>query len=142
IEYRDGAMPMTVDPKGVDTQVFQERALVIEDLKNITGAIDILKGDRPPGVTAASALEMLFEVGTGRLRPVLDRWKAFIESSQKKQLKLVARKYTEPREQFIKMLMAKNKDLPKSMIEKFIGEDLYDNCNLKIEAGSNIPKLE
>ncbi len=142
IEYRTGEKPETVPSAGVDGQVFQERAQVLEDLKQITGAIDILKGDRPPGVTAASALEMLYEVGTGKLKPMLDRWKLFIESSQKKQLKLIARKYKEPREQFIKMLMAKNKSLPRQSIEKFIGEDLHDNCNIRIEAGSNIPKLE
>lgn len=145
IEYRadaSGAKPEVIPPIGVDAQVWQERSQIVEDLKAITGAIDILKGDRPPGVTAASALEMLFEVGTGKLRPVLERWKMLIESSQKKQLKLVAKKYQEPREDYIRMLQAKNKDLPADMIDDFIGMDLHDNCNLRVEAGSNIPKLE
>jgi len=143
IFYRaTGGAPSTIEPTGVDAQVFQERAQKLEDMKNISGAIDILKGDRPPGVTAASALEMLYEVGTGKLKPGLDRWKLLIESSQKKQLKLIARKYREPRPEFIRMLHMKNKDIPAESIDKFIGADLYDNCNVKIEAGSNIPKLQ
>jgi hypothetical protein len=143
IYYRDGsAPPSTIEPSNVGQQVFAERELKKAEIKEITGAIDILKGDRPPGVTAASALEMLYEVGTGKLRPALDRWRRFIESSQKKQLRLVGQKYREPREQFIKLLHMKNKELPKESIEAFIGSDLYDNFNVIIEAGSNIPKLE
>lgn len=143
IFYRTtGPAPSTIAPAGVDPQVWKEREQKVEDIKQISGAIDILKGDRPPGVTAASALEMLFEVGTGKLRPSLDRWKVFVESDQKKGLRLTAQKYKEPRPEFVRMLAAKNKELPKEMIEHFIGTDLHDNCNVKIEAGSNIPKLQ
>jgi len=143
IYYRDGsAPPSTIDATNVGQQVFQEREMKKAEIKEITGAIDILKGDRPPGVTAASALEMLYEVGTGKLRPILDRWRRFIESDQKKQLRLVGQKYREPRPEFIKLLHMKNKELPKETLEAFIGTDLYDNFNVIIEAGSNIPKLE
>ena len=144
ISYRDsgGVAPSTIPASGVDPTVFEERAQRVEDLKNTTGAIDILKGDRPPGVTAASALNMLFEIGTGKLFPVLTRWKAFIESSQKKQLKVISKMYREPRPDFIRMLMSKNQELSQEVISKFIGEDLYDNCNVIVEAGSNIPKLQ
>lgn len=143
LRYRpsDGVKPETIPPVGVDAQVFQERTMRIEDLKAITGAIDILKGDRPPGVTAASALELLYEVGTGKLRPVLNRWKRFIEGSQKKQLKLISKFYKEPRKDFIRLMMMRNTDIPENEINNFIGTDLYDNCNVTIEAGSNIPKL-
>lgn len=137
-----GNLPQTIPPVGVDESVFAERERRLEDFKQVTGAIDILKGDRPPGVTAASALNMLYEVGTGKLFPILDRWKAFVESSQKKQLRLVANKYREPREDFIRLLKAKNQDLAKEEIERFLGTSLHDNCNVVIEAGSNIPKLQ
>lgn len=143
IHYRPGeGKPETIIPVGVDSQVFTERAQKLEDLKQITGAIDILKGDRPAGVNAASALEMLYEVGTGKLKPALDRWKRFIESDQKKQLKVTTKFYKEPRPEYIKMLHAKNKDIPEETINHFIGTDLYDNCNVIIEAGSNVPKLQ
>lgn len=144
IFYRatEGAVPETIAPAGVDPQVWKEREQRVEDFKNITGAVDILKGDRPPGVTAASALNLLFEVGTGKLFPILDRWKLFVESSQKKQLKLIANKYKEPRDKYIAMLRMRNKDLSEEAISKFIGQDLYDNCNVIIEAASSIPKLK
>jgi len=137
-----GAKPETIQPTGVHESVFIEREKTLEDFKSVTGAMDILKGDRPPGVTAASALSMLYEVGTGKLFPVLDRWKRFVECSQKKQLRLIATKYKEPRPDFIRMLMMKNQELSEQEIENFIGEDLYDNCNVIIEAGSNVPKLQ
>lgn len=138
----NGERPETIQAAGVDGQVFKEREQRVQDLKNITGAVDILKGDRPPGVTAASALNMLYEVGTGKLFPILDRWKFFIESSQKKQLRLIAQKYREPRPEFIRSLISKNRDLTEDQLRRFVGEDLYDNCNVVIEASSSIPKLK
>jgi len=143
LTYRaDAGMPSTIQAAGVDNQVFRERELCVDDLKSITGAMDILKGDRPPGVTAASALSLLYEVGTGKIFPMLDRWKRFIESDQKKELRLVARHYKEPRPQYIALLKRRNKELSESAIERFLGQDLYDNCNVIVEAGSNVPKLE
>lgn len=145
VYYKDtgtGAKPEIIPPVGVADSVYREREQNVEDFKMVTGAIDILKGDRPPGVTAASALNMLYEVGTGKLFPMLDRWKQFVESSQKKQLKLIAKYYREPREEFIRLLKAKNVDLSEEEINNFIGEDLKDNCNVIIEAGSNTPKLQ
>lgn len=134
--------PTTVAPVGVDAQVFKEREQCVEDIKAITGAIDILKGDRPPGVNAASALSLLYEVGTGKLFPILDRYKRFVESDQKKELRLIARHYREPRPQYIALLKQHNKELAAADIEKFLGQDLLDNCNVIVEAGSNVPKLE
>jgi hypothetical protein len=137
-----GAKPEVIRGEGVHESVFVEREQAIEDFKQITGAIDILKGDRPSGVTAASALSMLYEVGTGKLFPILGRWKRFKETSGKKRLRLVANKYKEPRADFIRALMLKNRELSEQEIINFIGSDLYDNCNVIIEAGSNIPKLQ
>lgn len=145
VKYRagpNGEMPQTLQAAGVDPQVWKEREQAVQDLKNIMGAPDILKGDRPPGVTAASALALLFEVGTGKLFPILDRWKMYTESDQKKQLKLVAKKYREPRPEFIRSLVAKNSELTPATIQKFVGEDLHDNCNVLIEASSAIPRLK
>lgn len=144
IFYRDsgGQPPSTIPASGVDPTVFQERAQRVEDMKTITGAIDILKGDRPDGITAASALEMLYEVGMGKLFPILDRWKAFVEGSQKKQLRIISKFYKEPRPDFIRLLQQKNRELSADAISKFIGSDLYDNCNVVVEAGSNVTKLQ
>jgi hypothetical protein len=143
IFYRaDVGPPANMPTEGVDAQVFQERAQCVDDIKTVTGAIDILKGGAPPQVGAASALSLLYEVGTGKLYPALDRRKRFIESSQKKQLKLTAKKYKEPRPEFVALLKKHNKDLSESDITSFLGSDLLDNCNVIVEAGSNVPKLE
>lgn len=145
IPYTPGASgekPETIPAAGLDAQVFQERAQKVEDIKAITGAIDILKGDRPPGVTAFSALNLLFEVGAGKLFPIADRWKRFIESSQRKQLQLVAQKYREPRPQYIQRLMSMNTELTIDQIKDFLGKDLYDNCNAIIDPASSVPKMK
>lgn len=144
IFYRDagGQPPSVIQAHGVDPTVFQERAQRVEDMKTITGAIDILKGDRPDGITAASAIEMLYEVGMGKLFPIIDRWKCMVESDQKKQLRIISKFYKEPRPDFIRLLKQKNRELSSQAISKFIGSDLYDNCNVVVEAGSNVTKLQ
>ena len=143
VEYRPtgGSIPSIVPASGVDGSVFTERAQAVEDIKNTMGAIDILKGDRPQGVNAASALSLLYEIGTGKLFPVLERWKRFVENSQKKQLKIISRYYKEPRPDYIRLLKSKNSELSDETISHFIGTELLDNCNVIVEAGSNIPKL-
>jgi len=144
IFYRDagGNPPQVIPASGVDPTVFQERAQRVEDMKTITGAIDILKGDRPEGITAASAIEMLYEVGMGKLFPILDRWKNFVEASSKKQLKIISKFYKEPRPDFIRLLQQKNRELSADAINKFIGTDLYDNCNVVVEGGAGVTKLQ
>lgn len=137
-----GASPQPIRGVGVDQTVFAERAQRVQDLKEITGASNILQGDKPPGADAASALSLLYEIGTGKIFPILDRWKMFVESDQKKQLRLISKFYKEPRPEFIRALKAKNEDLSEEDINKFIGSDLNDNCNVVVEAGSNIPKLQ
>ncbi|GAC1502120.1 MAG: hypothetical protein NVS1B10_06750 [Candidatus Saccharimonadales bacterium] len=138
----NGERPETVPASDVGAQVMQEGAQKVEDIKSITGAIDILKGDRPPGVTAFSALNLLFEVGAGKLFPIADRWKRFIECSQRKQLQLVAAKFREPRPQFIQQLMSMNSELTTDQIKNFLGKDLYDNCNVVIDPSSAVPKMK
>lgn len=138
----NGEKPETIPAAGLDGQVFQERQQKVEDIKAITGAVDILKGDRPDGVTAFSALNLLFEVGAGKLFPIADRFKRFIECSQRKQLQLVAQKFREPRPQFIQRLMAMNKELTVDQIKDFLGKDLFDNCNVIIDPSSAVPKMK
>lgn len=138
----NGEKPETLPPVGVDGQVMAERAQKVDDIKTIMGAPDILKGDRPPGVTAFSALNLLFEIGAGKLFPMADRWKRFIENDQRKQLQLVATKYREPRPDFIRMLMSKNTELTEDQIKDFIGKDLQDNCNVVIDPASSVPKMK
>jgi hypothetical protein len=138
----EGGVPSTVPAAGVDVSVFKEREQVIEEMKMLSGAMDILTGDRPPGVSAASALSLLYEVGTGKLFPMLDRWKRFVESDQKKELRLIAKNYKESRPQYIALLKKHNKSLAATEIESFLGDSLRDNCNVVVEAGSNVPKLE
>lgn len=143
IDYnQEAGVPSTVPAAGVDASVFKEREQVIEEMKMISGAMDILTGDRPPGVNAASAFALLIEMGTGKLYPMLDRKKAFIESSKRKQLIAISKNYKEHRPEFIAKMKRLNKKLPASAIEAFLGSDLRDNVNVVIEVGSNVPKLE
>lgn len=138
----NGEAPSTIQAQPLSEQVFQERAQKVDDIKTVMGAPDILKGDRPPGVTAFSALNLLFEIGAGKLFPMADRWKRFIESDQRKQLQIIADKYREPRPEFIQKLKSMNTELTVDQIQAFVGKDLYDNCNVIIDPASAVPKMK
>ncbi len=138
----NGEKPENLPPMDVGQQVMVERAQKVEDIKNIMGAPDILKGDRPPGVTAFSALNLLFEIGAGKIFPMADRWKRFHEADQRKQLQIVATKYREPRPEFIQRLMSMNSELTEDQIKAFVGKDLNNNCNVIIDPASSVPKMK
>lgn len=138
----NGEKPETIPAASLSEQIFIERAQKVDDIKNLMGAPDILKGDKPPGVTAFSALNLMFEIGAGKLFPMADRIKRFIQSSQRKQLVLVANKYREPRPQFIQKLTAMNSELTPDMIKDFVGKDLQDNCNVIIDPASSVPRMK
>jgi len=63
-----------------------------------------------------------------------------LEKGETKKLKLIAHKYREPRPEFINKLRSLNRDISDVEIVNFIGSDLRNNCQVRIEAGSSIPR--
>jgi hypothetical protein len=127
IYFRDvggGQPPQIIQAHGVDPTVFQERAQRVEDMKTITGAIDILKGDRPDGITAASRLRCSTKSAWGNYSQSSTAEKRFVTGDQKKQLRIISKFYKEPRPDFIRLLQQKNKELSAESISNFIGTDL------------------
>ena len=144
IPYRpvgaNGAKPEKVQGIPLPQQVYQERDQAILDIKRIGMTQDVLEGTNPMGVKTAYQLRQLQENAVASLSATFQRWEKSFEREETKKLLLISKKYKEPRENFGKKLKALNKDITDIDIEMFMGEDLRDNVNVRIEPGSSIPR--
>lgn len=144
LEYRpvgaNGAKPELLPGIPLPAQVYQEREVTKNELSQIAGTNEVMQGLRPPGVTTSSGLQLLLEQSFNKFAPLIHRWEKFIERGQTKKLKLIANRYREPRPEFINKLRAMNKDISDVEIVNFIGADLRNNCSVRVEAGSSIPR--
>ncbi len=62
----NGAKPERVPGEGVNGSVFEYRRIKKEEFEEITGTFDLLKGQKPTGVEAYSALSLLADLGQKR----------------------------------------------------------------------------
>lgn len=136
----NGAKPEIIPGIALPPQVQQERDTTKAEMFQIARTNEILQGIRPTGVGTYSALQLLQEQSFATLSPQIHRWEKFIEEGETKKLKLIATKYREPRPEFINKLRVMSKDVTDIEIANFIGSDLRDNCSVRIEAGSTIPR--
>ncbi len=66
------AKPERIPGENIPPSLITLRQSLINDLENMAGTSDILKGQRPPNIEAASALQMLIERAQSRFGPVLE----------------------------------------------------------------------
>lgn len=144
IPYRpvgaNGAKPEVIPGVPLPAQVYQEREITKTEIGHISRINEVLQGIRPPGVTTYGGLQLLLEQSFNSFAPMIHRWEKFIEKGQIKKLKLIAQRYREPRKEFIDKLRALNKDISDVEIVNFIGADLRNNVQVRVEAGSTIPR--
>lgn len=144
ITYRpvgaNGAKPEKVQATPLPQQVIQEREQCVEEIKKLGMTFDVLEGQNPQGVKTAYQLEQLQENALATFGATFQRWEKSFEREQIKILLLIAKKYKEPREEFNRKLKSLNKDITDIDLEMFIGEDLQDNVDVRVETGSSIPR--
>lgn len=144
IEYApvgaNGAKPEKVQGAPLPNQIYTERDQVVEDIKRIGMTQDVLEGTNPQGVKTAYQLEQLLENALASLGATFQRWEKSVEREETKKLLLISKRYKEPREEFGRKMKAINKDLTDVELDMFLGEDLRDNVNVRVETNSSVPK--
>ena len=136
-----GTKPETIYGKGLDSSVWKERQEAVQEMHIIAGDNEVLQGIRPAGVNTASGLNMLLEQSYGKFSPMVEAWEKFIEKGQTKKINLIRNKYKEPRKEFARKLKMYNKDILGVQIDDFFtGKDLGDNVDVRVEAGSSLPR--
>lgn len=137
----NGARPERLPADSWPPQLMSEREMCVRDLRDLLGTVSVMEGIRPTGVNAASALNLLLEQANSAHAQTILGWEKGWEQVERKKLTLFKKLYSKPRQDIVNRLRALNKDIPDSMIVDFIGEDLRDNTNVRIEPYSTAPKL-
>ncbi len=144
IPYRpvgaNGAKPEKIDGTPLPQQVYQEREQTVVDMKRIGMTQDVLEGTNPQGVKTAYQLEQLLENALAQMGGVFQRWEKSYEREEIKKLLLISKRYKEPREEFGRKLKAINKGITDIELDMFMGADLRDNVDVRVEANSSIPR--
>lgn len=133
-------MPQHVSGIPLGGEVYKEREMVVQDLHKIFGDMEVLAGGRPAGTSTAAQQQMMIEQAYSKFSTPTLLWEKFIERGQTKKLKIIQKFYKEPRMDFINRLKVMNRDNQDVQIFVFRGADLRDNINIRVEAGSSLPK--
>lgn len=133
--------PHKVEGRGLDPSVYKEKEEAVMNLHVIAGDNEVMQGLRPMGVNTAAGLNMLIEQSYSKFSPLVQEWERFIECGQTKKLNVIRRFYKEPRAELINKLKQMNSDTTSVQIDDFFtGKDLGDNLDVRVEAGSSLPR--
>src|SRR5215472_6499877 len=100
IDYDDtvqNAQPTYLIPPPMPTYVIQEVEAIEKAIQEISGQHEVSKSTVPPGVKAASAINLLMEADDTRLGPRIYQMEEELAKSGERLLKLVAKYYTDER---------------------------------------------
>jgi hypothetical protein len=114
--------------------VIDEIQRIEESIQEISGQHEVSSANVPPGVTAASAINLLMEADDTRMGPIITDFENQLGALGQKVLKLAARYYTDARTIRI------GGDDGVWQIFDFRGAMLRDNTHVEVQAGSAFPQ--
>lgn len=123
-------------------QFFKEKQDLIEQMVREAGTNFVMQGQPPTGVTAASAIEQLLENANSQQSDLVNGFKGFHEDGFTKKLRIIRNFQKLPNEDLVDYIRTLDRDALDIEIQSFVGEDIGDGINLRIEEGSMIPKSE
>lgn len=128
------AKPERIPGEGINQSVFMYRQLIKAEVEELTGTFDILKGQKPAGVEAFSALNLLVERGQARHAPAFKERGNAYKSAIGDMLE-IEREFG-PDSRIRAMMMPTRQWAFKS----FMRSDLTGSIEIMIEDGSLTPK--
>lgn len=135
--------PTKLPGVGLHSSVYKEQEMCEQKIHRIAGDNEVMQGVRPTGVNTTSMYSMMLEQATTVHAPKTQAWEDFLARSQSKKLNLIRKEYREPRTTLInrvKALNATNREV--EIDDLFTGQQLGNNIDVRIEAGSYLPRLK
>ena len=135
IEYRQGSnMPTWETPPTEPGHIQAELELQLRDFEDISGVHEVSNGAAASGVKSGVALSFLAEQDDTKLGPIIHNIESTYEKWAQFVLELIQDNYLEPR--MIK-IVGKNNAVE---TKEFQGSDLKGNTDVRVVAGSAMPK--
>src|SRR5215475_9743341 len=129
-------MPQILQAPPLPAYVVDEIARIEESIEQIAGQHEVTSAQVPPGVTAASAINLLMEADNTRLGPAISDYEYQLSKFGQKVLNLAAKYYTDART--IKI----GGDNGAWQIFDFRGSMLGGNTHVEVQAGSAFPQSQ
>ncbi len=128
--------PTPVQPPPYPVGILQEREMMKRHIDEVMGTEQILRGERPTGAYTAAAMTLLRQQALASRSPVMQAWDEALQTTGIALLKETKRNIkTDERYRQRIMLLAREKASQFS-IDKFAGNMLGDNLNVKIDTVS------
>lgn len=134
LTVQGNAKPERIDGTGPHQTLFQIRQQYLEDIEELSGTFDIMKGSKPPNVEAFSALALLDERSKSRFASVFQSRGDAYAHNLKVQLELT-RAYGP--DKITEAVLAPNR---KYTLQTFLKADLQGSVSVVVENGTQQPK--
>lgn len=140
IEYdprrTNNAEPKPVFPPAYPASAIEERTTQIAEMEAIAGTEEILKGERPAGVTSAAMLDALRKQALASRSATLQEWDESIQEGGTSMLQEVVKHIkNDPRYAERIRILAREK-MNRIAVQKFSGTDLSDNVIVRVDTAS------
>lgn len=129
-----GKVPESIPIPSLPPYVFEHLQDLGVRLKDTFGLNEIVEGSVPPNVEAGVAIDLLQEAATDRLAPQIMLMEKALERAGNLMLQLAQKYYQEPRT----LIISGSGSKPK--VERFEDADLIKGVQVKVEAGSGLPR--
>lgn len=129
-----GKVPEAIPIPSLPPYVIEHLRDLGDRLKDAFGLNEIIQGSVPPNVEAGVAIDLLQEAATDRLAPQIILMEKSLERAGNLMLQLAQKYYNEPR----MMIISGSGSKPR--IERFEDADLIQGVQVRVEAGSGLPR--
>lgn len=140
IEYdprrTNNAEPKPVFPPAYPASAIEERTTQISEMEAIAGTEEILRGERPAGVTSAAMLDALRKQALASRSATLQEWDESLQEVGTSMLQETVKHIrNDPRYAERIRVLAREK-LSRIAVDKFSGTDLSDNVVVRVDTAS------
>lgn len=130
----NAAKPERIPGQGIPMSMMQRIEKIDTEFEELAATFDVIKGQRPEGISAGIALQVLQERNLSRYGPLFILWEQAWARWAKQALEIFRQFVTEPR-----LLKIKGRD-GRWQVEKFLGADLGGSIDVVAEAASSTPR--
>ena len=126
--------PKFAEVPGIPAYVFDHLANISARIKEVFFSVDVLEGKVPPNVEAGIAIDLLQEMATDRIAPIVKLIELALARAGQIMLSLAQKNYIEPR-----LLKIKGSG-GSTQVKKFTKSDIDSGVSISAKVGSGLPR--